>query len=44
MPPLLVLVENISFEDVLGRKTTLQYDFFRYWAVSKVPVQWLHDD
>ncbi|EXM15512.1 hypothetical protein FOTG_16119 [Fusarium oxysporum f. sp. vasinfectum 25433] len=32
MPPLLVLAENISFEDVLGRQTTLQYDFFRHWA------------
>ncbi|KAF5597656.1 hypothetical protein FPCIR_3540 [Fusarium pseudocircinatum] len=32
MPPLLVLAENISFEDVLGRQTTLQFDFFRHWA------------
>ncbi|KAF5636747.1 uncharacterized protein FTJAE_5943 [Fusarium tjaetaba] len=32
MPPLLVLAENISFEDVLGRRTTLQFDFFRHWA------------
>ncbi|KAG4262946.1 hypothetical protein FPRO04_12718 [Fusarium proliferatum] len=32
MPPLLIIAENISFEDVLGRQTTLQYDFFRHWA------------
>ncbi|CZR45357.1 uncharacterized protein FPRO_15468 [Fusarium proliferatum ET1] len=32
MPPLLIIAENISFEDVLGRQTTLQYDFFKHWA------------
>ncbi|KAF4464232.1 hypothetical protein FALBO_8937 [Fusarium albosuccineum] len=30
-PPMLIVAESINFEDVLGRKVTLQYDFFRHW-------------
>lgn len=34
--PMLLVAESINFEDVLGRKATLQYDFFRHWEVSGV--------
>ncbi|KIL90057.1 hypothetical protein FAVG1_06795 [Fusarium avenaceum] len=29
--PMLLVAENINFEDVLGRKATLHYEFFRHW-------------
>jgi hypothetical protein len=31
--PMLLVAESINFEDGLGRKATLQYDFFRQWPV-----------
>lgn len=31
--PMLLAAESITFEDALGRKATLQYDFFRHWPV-----------
>jgi hypothetical protein len=32
--PMLLVEDSINFTDAIGRKYTLQYEYFKYWCVS----------